>query len=206
MQTKLTKFNEYIKNIIKESLDDHSNLIIVDIQPSYESYISFDIYNFLKYVESFDNVLWLYNGQTLGYDDDIEAWISEILIENQENIKMLNNINYFEKEYGYLRALIDQDIEDEIIINIGKYMLKNNISDSRDFTSDDLQNLNIEDEDLINILMEDGIWINNELINELQQYNNCVLVGGEKNACLKEIELFCEIANINFILNNKYIY
>ena len=162
------------------------------------------MFNFLNYVDLFDNVLWLYNGRDLGYDDDIPFWLSE---EFDRFDLSDDKIEFVEKQYGYLRSLIDQDVDDQIIVDIGKYMLQHDICDSKDFTPKDIRNLNIEnDPSLVEILLEEGIWIDQQLIDQLQQYNRCVLVGGGRDECLKEIELLCDIADIEYDVNNSYVY
>lgn len=58
-------------------------------------------------------------GQSLGYDDNLEFWL-----ESTYEFTELENINFFEKEYGYFRVLIDNDIDDDTIISIRKIYVK----------------------------------------------------------------------------------
>lgn len=57
----MNKFNQIYFKIIKEHAENNENLIIVDVQPSYEKFIKFNISNMLEYVKQFNNILWLYN-------------------------------------------------------------------------------------------------------------------------------------------------
>jgi hypothetical protein len=54
-------FTKAYLNLLKEDKNNIQNLIIVDVQPSYRSYISFNINKMLRYSREFQNVLWLYN-------------------------------------------------------------------------------------------------------------------------------------------------
>lgn len=57
-------------------------------------------------------------------------------------------------------------------------MVKNNIYSSQNFTNQDLESLNLDSTDEItDYLLDEGIWINDELSNVLKQYNNCILIG-----------------------------
>lgn len=57
-------------------------------------------------------------------------------------------------------------------------MLKNNIYSSQNFTNQDLESLNIDSTDEIaDYLLDEGIWINDELSDVLKQYDNCILIG-----------------------------
>lgn len=57
-------------------------------------------------------------------------------------------------------------------------MVKNNIYSSQDLTNQDLEALNIDSTDEIaEYLLDEGIWINDELSDVLKQYDNCILIG-----------------------------
>jgi hypothetical protein len=56
-------------------------------------------------------------------------------------------------------------------------MVANKIYSSQEFTETDIQKLNLDDEDLIERLCDEGIWINSELAETLKSYNNCILIG-----------------------------
>ena len=189
--------------LLKEEYQLKENLIIVDIQPAYINYMNnINLPNLLQYCSEFENVLWFFNGQSLGYDDNIEQWLNYEL-----DFWETDKINFYEKEYGYFRNLIDNDYDDETIVNIVKYMVDHKINDSRDLTDQDLKNLNItDDEHLIEILSDEGIWLNENILNELEKFNPCTLIGGGKNECLKEIEIYCQVAEIEYQLNQKFIY
>jgi hypothetical protein len=54
-------FEQTYLKIINENNNQINNLIIVDVQPAYDKFISFNINKMLSYVQQFDNILWLYN-------------------------------------------------------------------------------------------------------------------------------------------------
>jgi hypothetical protein len=49
-------------------------------------------------------------------------------------------------------------------------MVANKIYSSQEFTETDIQKLNLNDEDLIERLCDEGIWINSELSETLKSY------------------------------------
>lgn len=54
-------FEQTYLKIINENNNQIDNLIIVDVQPAYDKFISFNINKMLSYIQQFDNILWLYN-------------------------------------------------------------------------------------------------------------------------------------------------
>lgn len=54
-------------NTIFENSFNGKDVVIVDIQPSYESYFSFETYNFVEFLnenyQDMGNILYLYNGE-----------------------------------------------------------------------------------------------------------------------------------------------
>ena len=61
---------ETIRKLMLESSQSDS-LVIVDVQPVYEDYASFDIGEMLMWAqENYSNILILWNGPDLGYVDE----------------------------------------------------------------------------------------------------------------------------------------
>ena len=62
---------EYIRGKLIEQASGKGSLIVVDIQPEYESGATFDIGDMLRAAAEYDEVLFLYNGaDTLGMIDE----------------------------------------------------------------------------------------------------------------------------------------
>ena len=62
---------KYIRQKLVEHATGKGSLIVVDIQPEYESGATFDIGDMLRAAAGYDEVLFLYNGaDTLGMIDE----------------------------------------------------------------------------------------------------------------------------------------
>ena len=68
-------------------------LIVVDVQPTYRGNISFDIWKFIEYVMSFENVLYIHNGRDTSNDDrqDIINWLLEEADYNEDFINHMDS-------------------------------------------------------------------------------------------------------------------
>lgn len=176
------------------------NLVCVDIQPTYESYIRFipDFIDFLNENE-FYKILYLYNGPDLGFEDSDE--IKNWLMENGLDPEKLDNFKFYEKGYAFLRGWMDTGVPEEDIIKMGKYMLKNNIYDSRDIEEETYKEMGLEE------LSDnpDSIFIP-DVIEEIKKLNKPLLCGGGKNECLLEVELLFRMINKRYKKHKKYIY
>lgn len=129
-------------------------LIVVDIQPAYIDAIDFSLSDFVQALFEYDgNVLYFYNGENLGLNTkkEIKEWLINIFIEqsnSDEEIEQfnykLNNINFVEKDYGFLRNLIDNGYEDDVYILL-KFMIDNNYTSSFDFKDEDYNTFKIDE-------------------------------------------------------------
>jgi hypothetical protein len=189
---------------------NYNHIINVDIQPEYKNYINFNLSSWIDYLNNSDlNIIFLYNGNdTLGMitEYDYKDW----LLDCGLNEDVLENATFFDKGYAFFRYLIDNGIDDEYTVELLKFMINNNIFDSRDM-DEDIWNELIENNnklnDIRNILenSDDNIYIP-ELINFLKNYNNIILTGGGKNECLKEVIIALDSLNKNYTLKDEFIY
>jgi len=190
--------------LLKESVNYHGrDLVIVDIQPSYERYINFNIADFIKWLNDnsykFNKIYFLFNGEEFGLDswDAINHWYIE---NGMDEVKVYGE--EFEKNYGFFRDMMDSQVDDEVIVKIGKYMLNNGYNDIRDIS-----------DETFNILMGDDLVDNDyytfyipDVVDILESANNPVLVGGGSNECLAEIELLFQMLDIDYELEYNWVY
>lgn len=111
-----------------------ANLISVDIQPAYENAFTFDIFSFTNFLnnnfEELNTLTFLFNGPDLGYPDENEyKWW---LIENGLDENIVEQSIFFDKGYAFFRFCLDEGIDDNELIDLIKFMISNNINDSRD--------------------------------------------------------------------------
>jgi len=174
----------------------NKTLMSVDIQPEYESFFNFSIFEFIGFISNNyknNRMRLLYNGQdTMGMvsEEDYKWW----LIENGLDENIVDEIEFYDKGYAFFRYCIDSSIEEEDIVKIVRYMIKNNINDSSEMDENDwryflkyikYKNRNVKEllqfsDDLINIP---------DVMDFLKGFNNIILFGGGQNECLKEIEI-----------------
>ena len=199
--------------IIKEEYLQGKTIINVDIQPEYKNYISFNLYKWIQFLNQNANnnrIIFLYNGEdTLGMISENEY--KDFLLELGLDEDVLDNAIFYDKGYAFFRYCIDNSIDENNIVDLVKFMIQNNINDSRDIDedmwNDYMQETNHSQEDVRELLENAGDMINiPDLMDFLKNYSNIVLLGGGINECLKEVEIALLSLNKNYNLNpNLYI-
>jgi hypothetical protein len=202
----LAAANMKFKDPITESLS--TNILVVDVQPEYQKfmgakYIS-DVIDFLN--SRTGDIYFLYNGD--GYTSDDESSVAGFLTEHGLNEHVLDEIQFIEKFYGFLRAWMDQGVPDRLIIKVLREMVQRRVSTSEDLDLKDvLTDAELEElsdhvdytQDSIN--MPDFI-----ALSILKKISPFYMIGGARNECLREIELICNAFNIKFKRVDNLIY
>lgn len=209
---------EIIINTIQEYLNEQQHVnktfLCVDIQPEYKNYITFNIYEWVEYINNNidnNNIVLLYNGyDSLGMitEYDYVEWLYNIGMEKNT----IDNLIFYDKGYVFFRYCIDNQIEEDIIVSLVRYMIKNDITDSRDINKPlwekyIKENTNLNTNEIRELLdmAGDMIYIP-DLVDELKKYNNIVLMGGGKDECLKEVEIALKAINKPYQKENRFIY
>jgi len=181
--------------------------ISIDIQPEYQNYCNKIMNNFVNFLNTYKgDVYYFYNGSDLGIQDNPNS-ISHWLLEHGVEEEALNKIIFKEKTYGFFRNFMDLGMDRNDIIKIIRYMVMNQIYDSRD----------IEEENWISILGDnykrferiinsDSINLPDISIGHLKTLSGCYLIGGGKDQCLSEFRFLLEAFNIKYKLINSLIY
>ena len=180
---------------LTEATLNGKTIINVDIQPEYQSYISFinKWVNFLNQSAENNRIVFLYNGQdTLGMvsESDYINWLFDLGVDED----VINNAIFYDKGYAFFRYCLDNSIDEEAIVDLVKYMLTNDITDSRDIDEDmwnDFMNTTDHSRQDVRDLLENADDLINipDLMDFLQNKNNITLTGGGINECLKEVEI-----------------
>jgi len=192
-----------------------ANLISVDIQPEYKNYFNFDIYSFTSFInkniDSMNSLTLLYNGaDTLGMisENEYKDWLVENGLD-EDNVQI---IKYLDKGYAFFRFCMDEQADEDEIVNLVKYMIRNNINDSRDideemwngfmkqydYDTSEVRDLLEPAQDCINIP---------DLMDYLQKYSGkLVICGGGINECFKEVEIALKALNKNYNILTKFTY
>jgi hypothetical protein len=194
------------------------DLVIVDIQPEYESNITFDIVDFVRWAfveQEFNSITYLYNGPDLGMSsaEQVIEWLTDKYLEETDDYEAIETIVYdvgradwFDKGYGFFRDVMDAGYEDEIV-DIGKFMLKHDINDSRDI---DLEELVVETdigEHLLEELESELVFMGMpDVVDVLKNLRKPLLVGGGLQECLREVQLIYEILDIPYETYSPFTY
>ena len=201
---------KYIRNKLIEQASNKGSLIVVDIQPEYESGATFDIGDMLRAAAEYNEVLFLYNGaDTLGMIDEqsLRNYYFEKLDYDEETYEELMSVSeFFDKGYGFFRDVMDSDIcfDRNSVIKIVKYMIDNNVQDIRDLDEEDVQSIGVS-ELLFDDLEDYGFWVP-ELQDVLPQWNGSDIAGGARNECLAEVEILAAAQGLSFRQVNEFIY
>ena len=186
-------------------------LVIVDIQPEYESATSFDIGDMLrKAAEDYSQILILFNGEdTLGMisEGGLKNFYLEKLDYDEEVFnELLSKSTFFDKGYGFFRDAMDSDVcfNRSSIIKIVKHMIDKDIRDIRELEEEDINTIGV-DELLVDDLEDYGFWVP-DLADELPKWSGSDLAGGARNECMAEVEILGAAQGLSFNHVDDFIY
>jgi hypothetical protein len=203
----------------------NTNLLIIDVQPEYDDWCNsilprvqsmieksnggvFVVYNDFGGGDSLEDVFSYLAGSSDEedyYDDETDEYQEP---EQSAIAEKLNNAKFYQKEFGFLRDWMDQGVSDSTIIEVIRLMAQHRASDSRDLDYDsisdrakhDLENNGIDFEDS-GISMQE--WVPVHFLKSISPF---YMMGGGRNECLREIELFCNAFNIRYKRIDSLIY
>ena len=195
------KFKQY-RNLL-ESISISAPIIIIDIQPAYESYCNNVICDesFIEMVNSQQNILWFFNGDSDGITEDNLSTVKQWLLDYGVSKTAIKRIKFREKTYGFFRGWMDNSVPDNIIIKVIREMYM-----TRKYSSEDLDLSKILTPSELEMLPQsDVLYLTNIAITELKQYAGFIC-GGGKHECLREIELLMNAFNFKCKRLQNYIY
>lgn len=188
------------------------NLVIVDVQPFYHNWHKHLTPYLIEYVNmsNYSNMLYFFNGEEMGIPDNVNT-VAEYLVEHELDETKLNRFYFIEKDYSFFRGWMDLGIDDEVIVSIVKYMLKNKIYDSREIDPDDLlqmleSSFGDESNDIFEQISDEVIFIPSWDYSKLQAFNKYDLCGGAREECLKEIEILLQALDIEYNVIENLTY
>ena len=205
--------NNRKSRLITESKMVGKTIINVDIQPEYEKYISFNLrewVNFINTNAAHNDIVFLYNGaDTLGMIDEysFKEWLVDLGIGED----IVWGATFYDKGYAFFRYCMDNSIDEENIVDLVKYMIQHNINDSRDIDEDMWNNYmeetNHDQQDVRDLLENADDMVNiPDLMDFLKRHSNIVLTGGGINECLKEVEIALLSLDKNYNTLSKFVY
>lgn len=200
--------------LLNESVEfDNKTIINVDIQPEYENSITFNLYEWVEFInESYKNndIIFLYNGNdTLGMIEewDYKTW----LLDNGISEEVIYGATFYDKGYAFFRFCMDNSIDEENIADFVKYMIEVDITDSRDINKemwdDYMIKTNHDSEDIRDLLeLSDDLINVPDLMDFIRDYENIILLGGGIEECLKEVEIALMSLEKDYKVHFEYTY
>jgi len=192
-----------------------TNLISVDIQPEYQDYFDFKLWEYIQFlnenIEVMNSLTFLYNGaDTLGMvsETEFKTW----LVENGFEEENLNYSRFYDKGYAFFRYCMDEGIDDENIVALVQFMINNNVNDSRDM-NEEKWNAFVAETDIDRTELRDLMETSDDMINIpdlmdfLNNYSGRITVcGGGINECLKEVEIALMVLQKPYNVLTQYTY
>lgn len=199
--------------LLTENKLQGKTIINVDIQPEYKNYISFNLNEWVNFINTnavVNDIIFLYNGaDTLGMIDEysFKEWLIDLGIDED----VVYNATFYDKGYAFFRYCMDNSIDEDNIVDLVKYMMKHDINDSRDIDedmwNDYMEETNHSQEDVRDLLENANDMINiPDLMDFLKKYSNIVLTGGGINECLKEVEIALLSLDKPYNTLSKFVY
>ncbi len=187
-------------------------ILSVDIQPGHQDGIHFDLDEYADYINNntSNNIIFMFNGEDLGYEslEEYQSWLFDIGVEED----VIENAIFIEKSYGFFRYPIDYGIEENSIADLVRYLYDNNINNSYELDEDTWDDF-VETTDSYNTEIRDLLEFENfsslsipDLMDDLKKYYNYILVGGDINQCLKEIEIALLALDKQYEIYRKFTY
>jgi len=192
----------YLKTYESMSYD---YVLVVDIQPGHEEWIDFDIEEFCGWLNALDeSIIYLFNGPEFGYEDEneIKMW----LIDHGLDEDLAYSISFYEKNYAFFRDYMDNGVSDEDVVKVGKYLIENDVRDTRQIPDKDKNKFNISRKyftDGYSMYIPD---LYDFLTNFIDKNSRPLLVGGGRDECLKEVELMLQMMDVDYELEDDYVY
>lgn len=184
-----------------------NSLILVDFQPDYASAYDYDdaIGQAIAYINKKQpSVTAFFNGADVGSDDTPDEVMWHYM-EHGLNEDLAHLFTFKEKSFAWLRQWMDTGIDHALIIKVIRYIVMNDLRDSRE----------IEDEAWLKLVGEDfeyyddremNIYLPDINIATLKTLSGSLLGGGGKHECLKELQLLMNAFNIKYKLVSDWIY
>jgi hypothetical protein len=188
-----------------------NNVIVVDIQPMYASYLNsrIDMGDFIEFIKEQGKILYYYNGpDTVGDDtkDDIIRWLYEKSDYDDELLDKLESrdVIWYDKGYAFFRAWMDEGADVSFIIKAIRWMAGRKIWDSREIEPEEWQEKFPNDWE--DFMEDDMLNIPDIPLSILKSFSGAYLVGGGKDECLKEVEILMSAFNIRAKKVRDFIY
>ena len=182
-------------------------LVVVDIQPGYQEGCHLLMPEIVDKINNTEqNIIFFFVGRELDLDSKTD--VIGFLLEHGVDENRIDGMRFIEKDYGFFRSWMDNQVPDNIVIDAVRHMKENSIYDSREFEEEDWHAILKGDPAHDHIVFEDNIYYPgfDGRMFDLDAVNGFELVGGGRDECLKEIELYLKALNKDVTVNERLCY
>jgi hypothetical protein len=195
----------------------NNSLVIVDIQPAYETHHKHISAPLMEYINTsnYNKILWFFNGESEGQSPDTISDVQMYAYDHGLDEDKIDDIIFIDKYYSFFRHWMDAGVDEEFTLKVIRYMIKNDITDSEsidDFAMEMLiesyfdfpEGVDIREE--FDYLWTDGIHIPHFKWEAIKTLGSVDTVGGGCNECLKEMEMLMTATGVSYNRLDQYTY
>lgn len=170
-------------------------LLVVDVQPAYNSYcahIARDVAKRINNTRKSTVIMWVGDGLTSDTEEDVRCYLHE----HGARPGKLRECAFVEKDYWFFRPWMDSSgYNREHIITVGKELMRQRLT-----CSEQLDVLSVLGDDVASDLAQSGgaIHLPSFDTGALRYFDKLDTCGGGLNECLAEIELLLDMCNIPY--------
>lgn len=199
---------------------ENAALVIVDVQSFYEQ--GFEHLT-SKYIEKIENstvpVIYYYVGELV---NETKGDVIMFLLKNGLSEDICDKIRFVEKDYGFYRPFMDQNISSETIVHIVKKMQQDGYQDLRDILDNGYsgildwypslsQKTNSSEITKLDVLFSSGETIflpglNDRVFKSFPENSKLELIGGGRWECLEEINIHLKSQNFITSIDESLSY
>lgn len=202
------------QKMIKENLENR-DLFIINIQPSMENRIYFNLKEFGSWLKSngnsFKNIFFFYDGDAHTDDEknvdtpnNISNWYEKTLEIEDGFVSVPFKINNLKEYFG---KVLDSNYTDEDIIKVYKYMLSKNFDKIQNLMPEDIESLEINEEFKQNLLDNKfDLIMPYDILKIIKKSNNPFIVGGLQHSSVRMFKILLETTNSKYSITNKWMY
>ena len=200
--------------LLNEKASPGRPIVCVDVQPEYSGMNDGDEDGTFEAAIRFVNdsrapCLMFVNAEQEQLTNDTVADVQMYWEDSGFEPQNWGRVEIFDKGYGYLRAWMDTGIEESVIIKTIRLLYEQKVNDTRQLKFPPFNKRSSAMSEVMFAVEEmdgDPLIVGWAALDQLKRYNNCYLIGGGRNECLKEVALLMNAFNIKYKMINELIY
>ena len=200
--------------LLNEKASPGRPIVCVDVQPEYSGMNDGDEDGTFEAAIRFVNdsrapCLMFVNAEQEQLTNDTVADVQMYWEDSGFEPQNWGRVEIFDKGYGYLRAWMDTGIEESVIIKTIRLLYEQKVNDTRQLRFPPFNKRSSAMSEVMFAVEEmdgDPLIVGWAALDQLKRYNNCYLIGGGRNECLKEVALLMNAFNIKYKMINELIY